>query len=389
MIKYTSKFSLRKDHRLSDGTYGLHLQAFLGGHRVRIRMDLYLTEAEWDDTRQVARIPKDREKESRVNAILAKYKSRVEEMFFESRMSGVVISPATFVAELDNRPALESFVAFIEKETEKERADKEPSTINTYRSTIGHLKAYMPNVTLADVNFDLVQGFDRHLRLKRINDNSRAKYHTVLRKFILLAQKKRLRIANPYDQFKIRSVAVERTWLTVLEVDTLVNLYRSKALGDPLQRALCQFLFQCVTSLRVSDVHNLTTDDIEGDMLVLIPQKTKRHRKIVRIPLSVLAKELIQDGGGKGGKLFSIPADATTNARLKEVATIAGIKKKLTTHVGRHTFGFLYLLMGGKVEELREIMGHSKLETTMVYTHTDHDRKVAGVKKFDEIFTCQ
>jgi site-specific recombinase XerD len=54
--------------------------------------------------------------------------------------------------------------------------------------------------------------------------------------------------------------------------------------------------------------------------------------------------------------------------------------------VGRHTFGFLYLLMGGKVEELREIMGHSKLETTQVYTHTDHDRKIAGVRRFDEVF---
>jgi len=42
--------------------------------------------------------------------------------------------------------------------------------------------------------------------------------------------------------------------------------------------------------------------------------------------------------------------------------------------------------MGGKVEELREIMGHSKLETTQIYTHTDHDRKVASVLRFDEVF---
>lgn len=104
------------------------------------------------------------------------------------------------------------------------------------------------------------------------------------------------------------------------------------------------------------------------------------------IPLSKLAKELIQEGGGKGEFLFEVPADATTNLRLKEIATAAGIDKRLTTHVGRHTFGFLYLLMGGKVEELREIMGHSKMETTQIYTHTDHDRKVAGVLRFDEIF---
>ncbi|MBC7777009.1 MAG: tyrosine-type recombinase/integrase [Phycisphaerae bacterium] len=54
--------------------------------------------------------------------------------------------------------------------------------------------------------------------------------------------------------------------------------------------------------------------------------------------------------------------------------------------MGRHTFGYLYLLMGGKVEELHQIMGHSKLETTQIYTHTDHDKKVAGVLKFDQVF---
>ena len=141
-----------------------------------------------------------------------------------------------------------------------------------------------------------------------------------------------------------------------------------------------------MASVRVSDVHLLTRADIQGDLLVLMPRKTKRQRKVVTIPLSKFARQLIAEGGGKGDLLFDAPADQTVNLRLKEVAGIAGIKKHLTTHEGRHTFGFLYLLMGGKVEELREIMGHSKMETTMIYTHTDHDRKVAGVKRFDEVF---
>jgi integrase/recombinase XerD len=387
MVKYTYKFTLRKDHLLADGTYALVLQAFLGGIRVRIRLDLFVRESEWDDGKQVCRIPKDREKESRVNAIVAKYRGRVEEMFYEARMSGQALSPDTFQEELDNRPALDSLPTFIEKEIEKERADKEASTVKQYVSTLGHLKAFRPAATFADISFEFVQEFDRHLRRKGIGDNARAKYHTVLRKFILLAQKKRRRVRNPYEQFKVRSVAVERVWLTVEEVDGLVKLYKAGALGKQLQDTLRHFLFQIVTSVRVSDLHLLTRSDVEGDLLVFSPQKTKRQRKVVKIPLSLLAKELISQGGGKGEFLFEVPADATTNLRLKEIATAAGIDKRLTTHVGRHTFGFLYLLMGGKVEELREIMGHSKMETTQIYTHTDHDRKVAGVLRFDEIFS--
>lgn len=385
MIKYTCKFVLRKDFRRADGSFALVLQAFLGGHRVRIRMDLYLKEGEWDDVRQSARIAKDREKEARVNAIVAKYRGRVEELFYEARMSGMALSPQFFVEELDNKPALDSLAVFIEKEIEKERADKEASTVNLYRSTVMHLRAFRPEATFADVSFDFVQGFDRYMRAAGLGDNTRAKYHTVLRKFVLLAQKRRRRVQNPYSQFKIKTVETERVWLSVEEVDRLVTLYRSESLGEQLQRALRQFLFQCVASVRVSDVHLLTRKDLEGDMLILIPKKTKRLRKVVRVPLSKLAKQLIAEGGGKGEFLFDCPADQTVNYRLKEIARVVGIKKHLTTHVGRHTFGFLYLLMGGKVEELQEIMGHSKIETTMIYTHTDHDRKVAGVKRFDEV----
>lgn len=371
---------------MADGTYPLLLQAFLGGHRVRIRMDLYLREEEWDDIRQSARVQKDREKETRVNAIVRKYRDRVEDMFFEARISGRPLSPEAFAEELDNKPALDSLAEFIEKEIEKERTDKEPSTVKQYVSTLGHLKAFRPGATFSDMSFEFVQEFDRHMRRRKIGDNARAKYHTVLRKFILLAQRKGRRVQNPYEQFKVRSVAVERVWLTVEDVDTLVTLYRAGTLGKPLQRALRQFLFQVVASVRVSDVHLLTRQDVNGDLLVLMPRKTRRQRKVVTIPLSNFARQLIADGEGKGEKLFDAAADQTVNYRLKEIAAIAGIKKHLTTHVGRHTFAYLYLLMGGKVEELREIMGHSKLETTMIYTHTDHDRKVAGVRKFDEVF---
>lgn len=386
MIKYTAKFILRKDHKLADGTYPVLLQAFLGGRRVRIRMDLYVREEEWDEKRQLARIVKDREKEARVNAVLSKYRARVDEMFYEARMSGAALTPHDFTEELDNKPALDSLVVFIEKEIEKERSDKVTATVNLYRSTVQHLREFREGATLSDINFEFVQDFDRYMRGRKLSENTRAKYHTILRKFILLAARKRRRVKNPYEEFKVRSVAVERVWLNVEEVDRLVELYRSGTLSRGLQRSLRQFLFQVVASVRVGDVSRLTRANLHGDMLVLMPEKSRRIRKIVTIPLSKLALQLIAEGEGKGDALFVKVTDQTVNGHLKEIAAAAGIKKHVTTHVGRHTFAFLYLLMGGKVEELREIMGHSKLETTMIYTHTDHDRKVAGVRRFDEVF---
>ncbi len=385
MIKYTVKFVLRKEYALKDGTFPVYLQAFLGGKRVRIRMDLSLMEAEWDEKKEMARM-KDKKKEMQINSVLSKYRALVDEIFFDARMSGTGISTKMFLEWIETKPNQQRFCDFIAREIENEVFDKEVSTVKSYRTLLLHLKAYNPTASFSEINYEFVQGLDRYLKGKAIGDNARAKYHTLLRKFILLAKKKKRKISNPYEDWKIRSVEVERTWLSVEEVHTLSNLYMSKTLAPLLQQTLRHFLFQIVASVRISDIHLITHEDIEGGLLIFSPQKTKRHRKIVKIPVSALAKELIKDGEGKNGQIFNPPADATTNMRLKEIAVYAGIKKKLTTHVGRHTFGFLYLLMGGKVEELREIMGHSKMETTQVYTHTDHDKKVAGVLKFDTVF---
>lgn len=373
---------------MADGTCALVLQCFLGGHRVRIRLDVYVRPEEFDAVRQMVRIPKDRQREQRINAVLAKYKSRVEELFFEARVTGQAISPKEFTEEIDTKPSLGSFIEFVEKESEKEKSEMADATIKGYGTVVMWLRKFRPDVTFSDVSFSFVQEFDRYLKVRKIDDNSRAKYHRILRKFILLAIRKRRRIKNPYgaDGFKIKEVNVERTWLTIEEVARLAALYDSDKLGRVLRKTLRHFLFQCVTSVRISDLKRLDKSNIEGDMLVLIPEKTKRQRKVVKVPLSDLAKKLIADSESKTDMLFNPVADQTVNDHLKVIAKTAGINKDVTTHVGRHTFGFLYLQMGGKVEELREILGHSKIETTMVYTHTDYARKVEGVKKFDSIF---
>lgn len=386
MIKYTYRIVLRGDHTRPDGSRALVLQAFIGGTRIRIPLDVYAQPGEFDAEKMQVKM-KDSEKAARTNAILAKYKGRVEELFFEARFSGIPINAATFKHEIENKPALADFLDWFAKEIEKERGDKQDSTTRSYTSTLNWLKQFRAKITFSEINFEFVQEFDRYLKGKKVATNSRNKYHRVLRKFILLARKKRRRVQNPYEQFKLRDTDVERTWLDIEEVEKLAALYRGATLIEPLQRVLRHFLFQIVTSLRVSDLKRLAPGDIEGSMLIFHPKKSLYLKKIVKVPLSDLAKTLIAESECKDKtKVFDTFTEQVMNRKLKDIAAIAGIKKEITTHVARHTFGFLYILMGGAVEELREILGHSKIETTMVYTHVDYEKKVRGVKRFDNIF---
>ncbi len=53
---------------------------------------------------------------------------------------------------------------------------------------------------------------------------------------------------------------------------------------------------------------------------------------------------------------------------LKETANLCGIKKKLTTHMRRHTFGTTITLTNGvPIETVSKMLGHTDIRTTQIY----------------------
>ncbi|MEM2299131.1 MAG: tyrosine-type recombinase/integrase, partial [Thermofilaceae archaeon] len=59
----------------------------------------------------------------------------------------------------------------------------------------------------------------------------------------------------------------------------------------------------------------------------------------------------------------------TVERIVRKLARKAGIKKKVTPHVLRHSFATLSLSKGMDVREIQELLGHASLRTTQVYTH--------------------
>lgn len=126
----------------------------------------------------------------------------------------------------------------------------------------------------------------------------------------------------------------------------------------------------CVSSLRISDPRVFTEDNIVGDTLAFQPIKTRNSRMILKNKLSAFTMKLIKDAKGTHSEhIFKVITDQKVNEYLKQIAHYAGIRKAITTKVGQHTFATLFLEAGGKVEVLQQIMGHSKIETTMTYVH--------------------
>ncbi len=70
---------------------------------------------------------------------------------------------------------------------------------------------------------------------------------------------------------------------------------------------------------------------------------------------------------------FDLPTTQEYNRTLKDLAIKADINKNLTAHVGRHTFGYLWMTTSGNIFRLKEILGHTKIETTERYALLDDE----------------
>ena len=80
----------------------------------------------------------------------------------------------------------------------------------------------------------------------------------------------------------------------------------------------------------------------------------------------------------KDNHLFNIVNLDSINKRIKKVAAMCGIKKRVSFHVSRHSWAVLALEYGMPIESVSKILGHTNITTTQIYAKVtssklDHD----------------
>ena len=96
-------------------------------------------------------------------------------------------------------------------------------------------------------------------------------------------------------------------------------------------------------------------------------QKTSVETNVLLldIPRSIITK--YSHKTYRDGKLFPILTNQKTNAYLKEIADLCGVKKNLTFHLARHTFATMSLSKGVPMESVSKMLGHTNIKTTQIY----------------------
>ena len=189
-------------------------------------------------------------------------------------------------------------------------------------------------------------------------------YHKDIKALLARALKFGLITANPYYRMKgeIKRGDKETVeFLTDAERDRIEGLTINDSMLATVRDV---FMFQCYTGMAYSDAMAFALDKCQrdGDRLTYSAPRVKTG---VWFYIRVLPKAL-EIAKKYGGRLPRV-ADQTCNANLKTIANVTGITKKLTTHVGRHTFATWMLRNGVPIEHVSKMLGHRKITQTQRY----------------------
>jgi integrase/recombinase XerD len=173
-----------------------------------------------------------------------------------------------------------------------------------------------------------------------------------------------------------------------LTVDEVAALVAAPGQDGPVplrDRAILETLYGA--GLRISELVALDVDDVdleEGSVRALGKGAKERIVPLGRFAVKSLEAYLTRArptlaGPRSRGALFlnrrggRLTRQGSTNI-IKEMARRAGIRKRVTPHMLRHSFATHLLEGGADVRVVQELLGHASLATTQIYTLVTQDR---------------
>ena len=302
---------------------------------------------------------------------------------------------------------------FLEQFLEYSKANHRPTTTSRYRAVMDHFREFLksrPEVTfVSEITTELIDQYVVHRKASWVNPNGQpveseddvtekthkgARAHTInfevgtLRTVLYVALKWGYLKENPTRGVKKIKVSDSKALKFLSEEECRRFLAACPAELHPVYFTFLN------TGMRKAELENLEWDDVDFKR-----KKIKIRRKDFwqpktgerEIPINQQLYELLSDLKRKNDKflkssfVFSDKDGGKTKTKLREkliqIAKDAGIDGLTKVHTLRHTFASHLVMKGVDLPTIRKLMGHTDIQTTMIYAHLAPDHLADAVTK--------
>ena len=263
--------------------------------------------------------------------------------------------------------------------------DASPKTIDTYQKSIKQFAVYASDNGIQQPTRDDIIAYREYLKLNHKPTTVQA-YLTAVKLFFKWTAQEGI-YPNVAEHIKGAKIDTEhkKDYLTTAQSLKLLESVDRSTLKGLRDYALLALLI--TTGLRTVSVINADIGDIRtaGDDTVLYYKGKGHEEKAVYSKLAEPVEEAVREYlKARGEKdrtkpLFASIAHRNSGGRLttRSISRIAkehfidiGLDSdRITAHSLRHTAATLNLLNGGTIEETRQMLDHSSINTTMIYSH--------------------
>ncbi len=273
-------------------------------------------------------------------------------------------------------------------------------TIENYHHYLQRFLDFSKVKSAGKITDQLVHKYRLHLNRLEVDKGkylakSTQNYHIIaLRNFLKYLARKKIKTLSSDRVELAKQEGREVDFLSLEEVERLIGEVKGSDLRSLQDRAILELFFS--SGLRISELAGLNRDDINlkrGEFsvrgkgskvrIVFVSESAKEAlEKYLKKRTDVdeaLFIRIVKKPEGQEELRLSV---RTIQRRIKHYATKAGLVKRVTPHVLRHSFATNLLQNGADIRSVQALLGHSSISTTQIYTHVTNE----SLKKIHQNF---
>jgi len=269
-------------------------------------------------------------------------------------------------------------------------------TIESYKKDIQFFLTYLHDKKeinqIEEIQKDHIYAYLKEIDQELEKSSIRRKI-TALKRFFLFLTRENMLENNVMSSFE--NVKIKQHLPTVLSVDEMLQLLNSISLDTPESyRNRCMVELLYATGLRVSEMCQLKLEDLNLKNQTLKCLGKGQKERIVPLyeQCCLLLKEYIEVIRPEFCKNISTPyvflnKKGSVIKRdhfyhiLQKIIQNSGLKKHVTPHTLRHTFATHLLDNDADIRSIQELLGHSNISTTTIYTHVSQKKLIDEYEK--------